>query len=113
MMRESRDTSGLPPPREELPTLPIDLSDYARDLCTLPDLADEGFEDITAQIAIDSFLDVRRRHVPRVAIAPSQVADYLIDHREGFIVSLLDGVSSVEMLLDIAGMPQAEALTVL
>jgi hypothetical protein len=36
-----------------------------------------------------------------------------LDHKAGFLVSLLDGVSTVEMITDVAGMPRDEALAAL
>jgi hypothetical protein len=36
-----------------------------------------------------------------------------IDHREGFILSLIDGESTVEELLDLCGMPADEAMATL
>jgi hypothetical protein len=34
-----------------------------------------------------------------------------LDGRSGFLVSLIDGVTSVESLLDLSGMPGEETLT--
>ena len=36
-----------------------------------------------------------------------------IDHRAGFVLSLVDGVSSLEMILDVSGMPTLDALRIL
>ena len=36
-----------------------------------------------------------------------------LDHRAGFLVSLLDGETDLETLIDICGMPAKEALAVL
>jgi DNA-binding IclR family transcriptional regulator len=36
-----------------------------------------------------------------------------MDHRAGFVLSLVDGVSAVEAILDVCGMPRAEALRIL
>lgn len=45
-----------------------------------------------------------------VAVAPDQVRWLSLDHRAGFLLSLVDGASTVEELLDISGMPRLEAL---
>lgn len=51
--------------------------------------------------------------VPRVAIDRSAVAALSLDHRAGFLLSMMDGASTVQELLDVCGMPQMEALTLL
>jgi hypothetical protein len=116
--------SSLPPPRPELPTLPYDLSEYAR-IHTGPSSwsansddaewrDDAGLAEIALANAVGGpLLDVRTTDVPRVTLSPEECAVGSLDHREGFILSLLDGASDVETLLDIAGMPAAEALAVL
>jgi hypothetical protein len=51
--------------------------------------------------------------VPRLAIPPEEVHASELDHREYFLISLLDGVTTVENLIDICGMPSEEALALL
>ena len=51
--------------------------------------------------------------VPRVAVSPEELNAADLDHREYFLLSLLDGMTSVENLLDICGMPGEEALALL
>jgi hypothetical protein len=36
-----------------------------------------------------------------------------MDHRAGFILSLIDGASSVDLILDVCGMPKLDALRIL
>jgi hypothetical protein len=36
-----------------------------------------------------------------------------VDHRAGFVISLVDGVATLEEILDVAGMPRLEALRIL
>jgi hypothetical protein len=36
-----------------------------------------------------------------------------LDHRAGYVVSLIDGRSTVEMIVDIAMLPEGEALMIL
>ncbi len=115
--------SSLPPPRPELPTLPYDLSEYAR-IHTGPSSwsatadddewrDDAGLAEIALANAVGGpLLDVRGSDVPRVALSPEECEVGSLDHREGFILSLLDGASDIETV-DIAGMPAAEALAVL
>jgi len=51
--------------------------------------------------------------VPLVMVARDQMRWLSIDHRAGFVLSLVDGVSSLEMILDVSGMPSLDALRIL
>jgi hypothetical protein len=51
--------------------------------------------------------------VVRVAVARDQVRWLSLDHRAGFLLSLVDGTSSIEELLDVSTMPRLEALRIL
>jgi len=51
--------------------------------------------------------------VVSVAIPSDQIRWLSLDHRAGFLLSLVDGASSVEELLDICGMPRLDALRIL
>lgn len=51
--------------------------------------------------------------VPMVVVPRTQMRWLSIDHRAGFILSLVDGSSSVEMILDVCGMPKLDALRIL
>ena len=51
--------------------------------------------------------------VPMVMVARDQMRWLSIDHRAGFVLSLVDGVSSLEMILDVSGMPELDALRIL
>jgi hypothetical protein len=51
--------------------------------------------------------------VPVVQVARDQLRWLSIDHRAGFVLSLVDGVSSLEMILDVSGMPSLDALRIL
>lgn len=47
-----------------------------------------------------------------VAVPPDQVRWLSLDHRAGFLLSLVDGSSTIEELLDICGMPRLDALRI-
>jgi hypothetical protein len=51
--------------------------------------------------------------VPRVSVESDRLRWLSLDHRAGFLLSLIDGSSSLEELLDISGMPRFEALKIL
>jgi hypothetical protein len=48
-----------------------------------------------------------------VAVPNDQIRWLSLDHRSGFLLSLVDGTSSVEELLDISGMAKLDALRIL
>lgn len=50
---------------------------------------------------------------PIVVIPRSQLRWLSIDHRAGFILSLIDGTSPIEMIIDVSGMPKLDALRIL
>ena len=51
--------------------------------------------------------------VPFVAVPREQLRWLSIDHRSGFVLSHVDGVSSLEQILDVSGMPSLDALRIL
>jgi hypothetical protein len=51
--------------------------------------------------------------VPRVSVEGDRLRWLSLDHRAGFLLSLIDGGSSIEELLDISCMPRFEALKIL
>ena len=50
--------------------------------------------------------------VPVLALSKTELRQAAIDHRSGFLLSLMDGVSTLEMILDVSGMPMLESLRV-
>ena len=51
--------------------------------------------------------------VPSVAVPRDQLRWLSIDHRAGFLLSHVDGVSTLEMILDVSGMSPLDALRIL
>jgi hypothetical protein len=51
--------------------------------------------------------------VPFVAVPLEQLRWLSIDHRAGFVLSHVDGVSSLEQILDVSGMPLLDTLRIL
>lgn len=51
--------------------------------------------------------------VPVVVMAREDLKALSIDHRAGFLLSHIDGVSSLETILDVSGMPRLDALRIL
>jgi hypothetical protein len=99
---DSQSPTG-PPPRPEMPTLPFDLSEYAREATGEPRL----------DPADSAKLDFAPDRVPTLNVTPDQLLRAGLDHKGGFLVSLIDGISTLEMIVDVAGMPKEEALSAL
>lgn len=51
--------------------------------------------------------------VPVVVVPQAQMQWLSIDHRAGFVLSLIDGSSTLEMIIDVSGMPRLDALRIL
>ena len=51
--------------------------------------------------------------VPAVAVTVKEIPSLALDNRSAFILSLVDGVSTLDMILDMSGMQRLEALRVL
>lgn len=50
---------------------------------------------------------------PRLVRSRKELAGAPIDHRDAFVMSLVDGQMSVAMLVDVAGMPEEELVAIL
>jgi hypothetical protein len=51
--------------------------------------------------------------VPRLTVSPRALRDLPLDHRAGFIVWLIDGVSTIEAILDACPIRHDHALAIL
>ncbi len=51
--------------------------------------------------------------VVSVAVPPDQIRWLSLDHRAGFLLSLVDGMTSVEEILDVSGMTRLDALRIM
>jgi hypothetical protein len=51
--------------------------------------------------------------VPRLAVPLDELRNLSLDHESGFLLSCVDGVSTLDTLLDICGMPRPSALRLL
>jgi hypothetical protein len=47
---------------------------------------------------------------PKIAVPVSQLVSLSLDHRAGFLISLVDGVSSLALIVDLSGMSSREVL---
>jgi hypothetical protein len=51
--------------------------------------------------------------VPRTVMAGADLGKLSLDHRAGFVLTFVDGMSSVETLIDASGLPRGELLRIL
>lgn len=51
--------------------------------------------------------------VPSVVVPADQITWLSLDHRAGFLLSLVDGVSNIEEILDVSGMTRLDALRIM
>lgn len=88
--------------RRDRVTIPTDMRDLARQ-------SDRDFEAASSDIRPM----VPLHAVPWLIVTLDQVMELPLDTRAGRLLSLIDGRSTVEMILDMAGMPEDEAIAVL
>ena len=51
--------------------------------------------------------------VPRLVRQPAAAEALSVDHRVGFVVSFIDGASTIDSIVDACGMPKSDALRIL
>ena len=99
------------------------MGDFTGALVVAEGMLEVNADDIDAQRYAQSCRDVLMQmyaarlgaltqHV-RVAVPADQIRWLSLDHRAGFVLSLIDGSSTVEELLDISGMNRLDALRIL
>lgn len=67
-------------------------------------LANACATECRARIERDYAALVRPNAIPSVVASPERIAAAQLDHREGFLLSLIDGCITVEVLSDVSGM---------
>lgn len=91
---------ALPPVRDRMPTIPYDLSEYAR--------LHTGPSSWSAELERD---DPRRADVLEL-VDDAEDDAFVLDDVEAYVVSLVAPKASVADVLDLAGLPSAEVLEV-
>lgn len=112
-----------PEPTEQEMNDRVSLGDYSGALAIAEKLLAADAENTAASACAESCRTVLRQmytakigpldRVPVVAVPRDQLRWLTIDHRAGFVLSLVDGVSTLEMILDVSGMPELDALRIL
>ncbi len=112
-----------PPPSAQEMNDRVSLGDYTGALEIAERLLDVEPDDESVKVCAESCRGILRQmyvarigpldRVPMVMVARDQLRWLSIDHRAGFVLSLVDGVSSLEMILDVSGMAELDALRIL
>ncbi|MFO0735885.1 MAG: hypothetical protein U0270_08395 [Labilithrix sp.] len=115
--------SKKPPAGEREMNDRVSVGDYSGALEIAEAILAEKPNDSAARACADSCRQVLRKmyaarigpldRVPSVAVARDQLRWLSIDHKAGFVLSLVDGVSSLEMIIDVSGMPELDTLRIL
>lgn len=80
-----------------------------RDRPTLPNIGRGHVDDTPSDVRpIVPF-----RAVPWLVVTHDELRRMPLDSRSGFLVSLIDGRCTVEMLLDVAGLPEDDVIAML
>lgn len=101
----------------------IELGDYSGALEIAEKILGDDPSDIGAKACAETCRSVLRQmyaarigpldRVPIVMVARDQLRWLSIDHKAGFVLSLVDGVSNLEMIIDVSGMPELDTLRIL
>ncbi|WP_156338724.1 hypothetical protein [Chondromyces crocatus] len=101
----------------------FEAGDYSSALVLAESLLDETPDDPTLRRYADSCNEMLRQmyrsrigdgsQVLRIAISNEEIRSLNLDHRAGFLLSCIDGMSSIDDVLDVSGMRELEALRIL
>jgi hypothetical protein len=99
------------------------VGDYSRALQVAEQLLARSPDDLAARRYAQNCRDVLTQmfaarigpldQVITVVVSPEEVQWLALDHRAGFLLSLVDGQSTVDEILDISGMTRLDALKIL
>lgn len=101
----------------------MSLGDYSGALEIAEKILANDESDVGAKAVIETCRTVLRQmyatrigpldRVPVVMVPRDQLRWLSIDHKAGFVLSLVDGVSNLEMIIDVSGMPELDTLRIL
>jgi len=99
------------------------VGDFSRALSIAEDILARTPDDVTARRCAQNCRDVLTQmfaarigpldQVISVAVSSDEVQWLALDHRAGFLLSLVDGHSTVDEILDISGMTRLDALKII
>lgn len=92
---------------------PVDVEDLTRvapsaSLPGMPAIPTRPPPGTTAPPPLASLTE--RHGIPRVLVGPEEIAKLPIDHRAGFLLGVIDGMQTMEEILDVCAMPPNDAL---
>ncbi len=112
-----------PKPRSREMNDLVELGDYSGALEIAEEILRGKSDDLGARTVAETCRTVLRQmyatrigpldRVPVVMVPRDQLRWLSIDHKAGFVLSLVDGVSSLEMIIDVSGMPELDTLRIL
>ena len=123
----AHDTSlgcNAEPFRDRQPTLPHDLSEFARALTGPASFSAHPQADLLAAWALDDhvdptfarttdlLVDISPTDVPFVCVPPDEAAR-LVNHREAFVVASINGQSPLENIPGMVDLPSGEVLAII
>ncbi|EYF02043.1 hypothetical protein [Chondromyces apiculatus] len=101
----------------------FESGDYSGALVLAESILDETPDDITIRRYAESCNEMLRQtykarigdgsQVLRILISNEQIRSLNLDHRAGFLLSCIDGMSSIDDVLDVCGMRELDALRIL
>jgi hypothetical protein len=99
------------------------VGDYSRALQIAEQMLARSPDDLAARRYAQNCRDVLTQmfaarigpldQIISVMVSPEEVQWLALDHRAGFLLSLVDGQSTVDEILDISGMTRLDALKIL
>jgi hypothetical protein len=99
------------------------VGDFSRALAIAEEILARSPDDVGARRCAQNCRDVLTQmfaarigpldQVISVVISPDEVQWLTLDHRAGFLLSLVDGQSTVDEILDISGMTRLDALKII
>lgn len=92
-----------------VPATRVSTKPPSRPRTSRPPLRVDEVGDAAVRLAVKA----ARSAAPRVLVTRAELARSPIDHREAFVVSLIDGKTDVAGLVDAAGLPRGEVMAIL
>ena len=110
-------------PREREMSDRVELGDYSGALEIAEKILADNPKDLSARTCAETCRSVLRQmyatrigpldRVPVVMVPRDQLRWLSIDHKAGFVLSHVDGVSTLEMIIDVSGMLELDTLRIL
>lgn len=105
--------SGSIPPAPSVPVFELDVDLPSYDVDESSGVVSWNVSEPVAARTSPAPAAIEGTAVPVIVISGANLAALPLDHRAGFILSLVDGASTVDEILDVSGMPATEAREIL